>query len=147
MSPQNALLCFTYFFFQRSLAKRYVFHCFSAGLPEMTHISNEFYQFLLETDFFNFWPLRSLHDSYGLAHMPILTCQKWYIFPMNFNNFTFCYLVRFKIIAPTNGFGHFFVLHRFHCESLRPIAITRCYVLSFFVWNPHLFAMFSCTRC
>ena len=39
----------------------------------------------------------------------------------------------FKILAPTTGFGHFFVLHRFHGRSQRPVAITRCYVLALFV--------------
>ena len=42
--------------------------------------------------------------------MPILWCRKCYKFPMNFNNFTCCYYVTFKIVALTNGFGHIFIL-------------------------------------
>ena len=93
------------------------------------------------------WPWRWHYVSCGLAHMPILSCQKWYIFPTHFNNFTFCFHVTFQILAPTIGFGHFFVLHRFHGRSSRPVAITRLYVLLCFAWNPNVFAMFSNGYC
>ena len=36
-----------------------------------------------------------------------------------------------KIIAPTTGFGPFFVLHRFHGRSSRPVTITRLSVLHY----------------
>mgnify|MGYP007020014139 CR=1 FL=1 len=39
---------------------------------------------------------------------------------MNFNNFTVCYRVTFKILAPTIGFGHLFVLHRFMVDHHDP---------------------------
>ena len=75
MTQQKGLLCSTRIF-QRLFASQYVFRCPNAGLPEMTHISNEFQQFLVNTDFLHFGPLRSLDDSYGLAHMPIWRIQK-----------------------------------------------------------------------
>ena len=127
MSPQNGPLCSTYFFFQRSLAKRYVFHCFSAGLPEIINFSNGFQQFLLKADFFDFAPFRSLHESYAFAHMLICCGKKHHIFPMHFNNFAFRCYVGLKNRAVTNGFGHFFkatsILHH-HQGSLSSLEIT-----------------------
>ena len=72
-------------------------------------IFNVFDQFSLKPDFFNFAPLRSLHGTYAFAHMPIWRCQKCYIFPMIFSNFTFCGHATFKNLALTNGFGYIFI--------------------------------------
>ena len=124
------------------LAKRYVFHCFGAGLPGKPHISNEFKQFLFKPDFFNFAPLRSRYVSYGLAHTPICGCQKCYILQRFFNNFTFCEHATFKILVLTTGFGNFFDLHRILGSSGRPVAIKRCCVLSTFARKPNVFLIF-----
>ena len=131
----------------RVLAKPYVFHYFSAGLPEMILIFNEIQQFLCKPDFFNFAPLRSHYVSYGLAHTPICGCQTWYILLSFFGNFTFCEHATFEILALTIGFGNFFVLHRILGSSSRPVAINHCHVLPIFARKPHVFLMLSFEHC
>ena len=98
---------------------------------------------MLWTDFFDFAPFRSLHDSYGFAHMQICCDQKHIIFPMFFNNSAFCCYAGFKNRAPTNGFEHFFkassVLH-YHWVSHFPneflmFSFERCLTLFLLSWQ------------
>ena len=88
--------------------------------------------------FFNFAPLRSLHDSCGPAHMAILRCQKLYEFQMNFNNaMCYCY-VTFKNLTLTNGFGHIFMLSIFLLDRNGLLPSLNFIVVQF----KHVFQMF-----
>ena len=74
--------------------------------------------------------------------MPFWRSQKWYMFQMNFNNFTFCNQVTFQNVALTNGFGHIFVLSSIllhHHVWLWSMFVTWCSFLHIF---PILFQHF-----
>ena len=70
--------------------------------------------------------------------MPIWRCPKCYIFPMYFNNLTFCCYMTLNNLAPTNGFGHILVLAPF-CHD-RQIALLSFNFIMF--QNMYIFPMF-----
>ena len=113
----------------------------------MLHISNDFEELILKAEFLDFAPLRCVDDSCGLAHMPILCCQKRYIFAMNLNKCVFACHLGFKSRAVTSGLGHIYtkldLLQGGRVHEITPFQFIHIFLMYFQVFHVNVLCCFS----